>query len=458
MLKKFKLSGLFSDTIMRNIRINLLISVLLTLVITSCSSGKFPGFEEGENGVYYKVHYRGNGSDASHDSGWMKVNMDYRLKDSVLFTSKTMDEDFIFPTIKPLFKGDLYEGMKMMNEGDSMSFAIVADSFYLITANAQELPDFVQPGDPFYFDVKLLKRYSNDEYKALQENKKEEKRREESLKLAAYLEKNSISTEALPSGLIFIPLKEGSGKRPDTGEMCRVYLKVEVLDGDLLYNNFENGDPIDVEYGKGFDTDGFREGLGRLKVGGKAKLIVPSNIGVGERGMQGVPAFTTLVYEIQLDDIKSVKEVKKDRAERKKAKEAEIARLKEIEPERIQKYLVANDIQQQPTESGLYVVELISGNGVKPVNGDVVKLHYTLFTIEGEKLDSSYDRDEPIQVTLNQNQVIKGWEEGIQTISEGGKSRIIMPSSLAYGEGQNGKILPYSPLIFEIELLEIVNK
>ena len=443
---------------MRNIRINILIGGLLAFFLVSCSSDKFPGFEEGENGVYYKVHYRGNGSAGATDSGWMKVYMDYRLKDSVLFTSKTMEEDFIFPMIKPLFVGDLYEGMKMMNEGDSMSFAIVADSFYLVTANAQELPDFVQPGDPFYFDVKLLKRYTNSEYKALQENIKEEKRQEESLRLAAYLDKNNISTEALPSGLVFIPLKKGYGKKPDTGEMCRVYLKVEVLDGDLLYNNFEKGDPIDVEYGKGFDTEGFMEGLGKLKVGGKAKLIVPSEIGVGERGMQGVPAFTTLVYEIQLDDIKSVEEVKKDRAERKKAKEAEIARLKEIEPERIQKYLITNNVQQQPTESGLYVIELITGNGEKPVNGDVVKLHYTLFSIEGEKLDSSYDRDEPIQVTLNQNQVIKGWEEGIQTLREGGKSRFILPSSLAYGKGQNGKILPYSPLIFEIELLEIVNK
>lgn len=455
MRKIIKLSGLYSDTIMR---INLLISGLLALVISSCSSGKFPGFEEGEQGVFYKVHYRSDNTDNSHDSGWMKVHMDYRLKDSVLFTSKTMDEDFIFPMIKPLFQGDLYEGMKMMNEGDSMSFAIVADSFYLITANAKKLPEFVQPGDPFYFDVKLLKRYTNDEYKALQENKKEKLRKEESLKLAAYLDKNNLNDKVLPSGLIFNLLKEGTGKRPDSGEMCRVYLKVEVLDGDLLYNNFENGDPIDVEYGKGFDTEGFMEGLGKLKAGGKAKLIVPSKIGVGERGMQGVPAFTTLVYEIQLDDIKSVEEVKKDRAERKKAKEAEIARLKKIEPERIQKYLIANNIEQQPTESGLYIIELISGNGEKPVNGDVVKLHYTLFSIEGEKLDSSYDRDEPVQVTLNQNQVIKGWEEGIQTLREGGKSRFIMPSSLAYGKGQNGKILPYSPLIFEIELLEIVNK
>ncbi len=442
---------------MGRIRIDFFIFGLLVLLISSCSSGPFPGFEKSENGVYYKIHYRGNDTTPSHDSDWMMVNMDYRLKDTLLFTSKTMDEDFIFPMIKPMFKGDLYNGIKMMNEGDSMSFAIVADSFFLITANIKKLPDFVNAGDPMYFDIKLLKRFTDQEYKAMLEEKKAEKRHNESIKLKAYIDEHDIKTKALPSGLIFIPLKEGVGKKPDTGEMCRIYMKVEVLDGDLLYSNFD-GEPIDVEYGKDFDTKGLMEGLGKLKVGGKAQLIVPSSIGVGERGMQAVPAFTTLIYDVQLDKIRSVEEVQKERAEKKKEREALTARLKEIEPERINKYIIENNIEQQPTESGLYVIELITGNGEKPVNGDVVKVHYALFTIDGKKIDSSYDKGEPVQVTLGQNQVIKAWAEGITYIREGGKVRLITPSSLAYGRGRQGDITPYSPLIFDIELLEIVNR
>jgi len=443
---------------MRKISIQFFILGVLAMFLASCSTDKFSGFETAENGVKYRIHYRGNNDKPSHDSDWMKVNMDYRLTDTVLFSSKMLDKEFIFPMIKPMFEGDLYEGIKMMGEGDSMTFAIVADSFFMITANMPELPDYVEPGEPMYFDVKLLERFTNEEYKAVLEQRKAEQRHKESFKLKAYLNKNGITNKALPSGLIFIPIKEGYGKKPDTGEMCRVYLKVEILDGDMLYSNF-NGEPIDVEYGKNFDTKGFMEGLGMLKVGEKARLIVPSSIGVGEAGKETVPPFTTIIYEVELDKIRSVEEVQKERAEKKKVRETETAMLKENEPERIEKYITDNNIEQIPTASGLYVINLYQGNGEKPVNGDVVRMHYTLFTIDGEKVDSSYDTGQPIEITLGRGQVIEGWEEAIPLMEVGSKTRLIIPSSLAYGRGTKGKIVaPYSPLVFEIELLEIVNR
>ena len=223
---------------MRKIMIRFFILGVLAMFLASCSTDKFSGFKTAENGVKYKIHYRGNNDQPSHDSDWMRVNMDYRLRDTVLFSSKTLNEEFIFPMIKPMFEGDLYEGIKMMGEGDSMTFAIVADSFFLITAKMPGLPDYVEPGEPMYFDVKLLERYTNEEYRAILEQRKAEKRHKESFKLKAYLDKNEISNKPLPSGLIIIPIKEGYGKKPDTGEMCRVFLEVKVLDGDLLYTNF----------------------------------------------------------------------------------------------------------------------------------------------------------------------------------------------------------------------------
>jgi len=443
---------------MKRLQFQLLLFGLVAIIAGSCSSGKYPGFKEGNNNVYYKVHERSGNPVTVTDSDWLKVNMDYRLADTVLFSSKNLNEDFIFPMIKPMFKGDLYDGVKMMAEGDSMTFAIVADSFFLVTAKMRKLPDFVEPGEPMYFDVKLLKRYTTKEYKQEVENKKAEERHKEAFKLKAYLEKNNITTKPLPSGLIFIPEEEGYGKKPDTGEMCQVYLSVSVLDGALLYSNFNKGDPIDVEYGKGFDTKGFMEGLGMLRVGGKAKLIVPSSIGVGENGMQTVPGFTTIIYEVQLEKIRSVEEVRKERAAKKKAREAELDSLKAIEPELISKYITENKIEQKPTETGLYIIPLYEGKGRKPVNGDKVEIHYSLFTLEGKKIDSSYDSDKPIDVTLGQGQVIKAWEEAILQIKEGGKARLIVPSSLAYGKGQKGEIGPYTPLIFDIEVVKIVNR
>ncbi len=75
--------------------------------------------------------------------------------------------------------------------------------------------------------------------------------------------------------------------------------------------------------------------------------------------------------------------------------------------------------------------------------------------LDGEKFDSSYDRGEPFEFTLGAGQVIKGWDEGISYMKEGGKATLIMPSSLAYGAYGAGIIPPYTSLIFEVELIDV---
>lgn len=106
------------------------------------------------------------------------------------------------------------------------------------------------------------------------------------------------------------------------------------------------------------------------------------------------------------------------------------------------------------TESGLCYEVLKAGKGEKPVATSKVKVHYHGTNIEGEVFDSSVDRGTPAEFGLNQ--VIKGWTEGLQLMSVGSKFRFYIPQDLAYGNREQGKIKPYSTLIFEVELLEIV--
>lgn len=104
--------------------------------------------------------------------------------------------------------------------------------------------------------------------------------------------------------------------------------------------------------------------------------------------------------------------------------------------------------------SGLQYEILKSGDGPKPKATDKVKVHYHGTLIDGTKFDSSVDRGEPISFALNQ--VIKGWTEVVQLMPVGSKWRVFIPYDLAYGERAAGPtILPYSALIFEIELLGI---
>jgi FKBP-type peptidyl-prolyl cis-trans isomerase len=84
-----------------------------------------------------------------------------------------------------------------------------------------------------------------------------------------------------------------------------------------------------------------------------------------------------------------------------------------------------------------------------------VKVHYTGTLLDGTKFDSSVDRGEPFSFTLGQGQVIKGWDEGIGLMNVGGKATLIIPSSIAYEDRDMGVIKPYSPLLFNVELIEV---
>ena len=109
------------------------------------------------------------------------------------------------------------------------------------------------------------------------------------------------------------------------------------------------------------------------------------------------------------------------------------------------------------TESGLQYEIITEGEGPKPTSADKVKVDYRGALVDGTVFDSSYDRGEP--ATFGVTQVIKGWTEGLQLMSTGSKYKFYIPYNLAYGErGAPPRIGPYSTLVFEVELLEIVTK
>lgn len=109
------------------------------------------------------------------------------------------------------------------------------------------------------------------------------------------------------------------------------------------------------------------------------------------------------------------------------------------------------------TPSGLQYKVIKMGTGPKPTETDVVKVHYTGTLIDGTKFDSSFDRGQPAEFQLNQ--VIKGWVEGLQLMPVGSKFMLYLPESLAYGGQAAGELIkPFSALVFEVELLDIVKQ
>lgn len=123
-----------------------------------------------------------------------------------------------------------------------------------------------------------------------------------------------------------------------------------------------------------------------------------------------------------------------------------------------EKFLADNKKREgvQETTSGLQYEVITMGTGPKPAAEEVVKVHYTGTLTDGTKFDSSVDRGEP--AVFGVNQVIRGWQEGIQLMPVGSKFKFYIPYELGYGEQGTGPIPPYSTLVFEVELLEIVKQ
>lgn len=112
--------------------------------------------------------------------------------------------------------------------------------------------------------------------------------------------------------------------------------------------------------------------------------------------------------------------------------------------------------QPTTTPSGLQYIDVVPGTGDEARTGQRVTVHYTGWLTNGQKFDSSRDRNDPFQFGLGRRQVIAGWDEGVAGMRVGGQRRLIIPSDLGYGaRGAPGAIPPNATLIFDVELLKV---
>ena len=431
---------------MKKVLVNLVIlfSVIGMVLFFGCS--KYSGFKKSDTGLYYKLYNVSKDTIKPKLNDWVSLEMRYSYKDSLLFDSKkVMGSPVRFQLPQSDFKGDVYEGIKLLSIGDSAEFIINADSLFLKTFRQRVRPPFIDSNSIIHFYITLL---SVDSPESMI------KKEEDALK--KYIEEKKITVAPTSTGLYFIETVAGKGPKIDTGIWVKTNFKVLLLDGKQIFSSYERGEPLRFEYGKRFDTPGFEQGISKMTKGGKATFIVPSSIGFGQMGSGSVvPPYSTLIYEVEILDLQTKAQYEKEQADLKKKQEAEKESAKKNEGAILQKYLKEKNITVKPTASGIYYIEKVKGTGAKPAPGKKVKVHYTGTLLNGTKFDSSVDRNKPFEFELNKGQVIDGWIEGIPMMSVGGKGTLIIPSNLGYKDRDMGTIPPYSTLVFEVEILDV---
>jgi FKBP-type peptidyl-prolyl cis-trans isomerase len=106
--------------------------------------------------------------------------------------------------------------------------------------------------------------------------------------------------------------------------------------------------------------------------------------------------------------------------------------------------------------SGLWYTDVTTGEGAEAEPGRTVRVHYTGWLPNGKQFDSSRDRGEPFAFTLGEGQVRRGWDEGVKGLKVGGRRKLVLPPSMAYGDaGAPPDIPPGSTLVFDVEVLGV---
>lgn len=283
------------------------LSCLLFFAI-SCKTDTYNGYTATKSGLYYKLQMIGEGKKKPVTGDYLQLKITYKTaNDSIFYDTYSNNETgmVILQFDKPSFKASFEEGITKMNEGDSVSFIVSADSLFKKFFKI-EVPIFFKKNDIVKMDVKLHRILTKKEYdEELDKYEKilEDRDIEELRKLAVYIDTCQTQYASLPNGMYYLPINQGVGECVTYGDMIKIHYKGYFLDGKQFESTYERAEPLEFNFGEeGQVIKGFKTALTLMNQGSKSKFIIPSALAFGDLGSSTniVPPYTTVVYEIEL--------------------------------------------------------------------------------------------------------------------------------------------------------------
>lgn len=281
---------------------SILLLFAAAVAFVSCKKSKYPGYELSETGLYYKYYTHDEEAKAPSigDIITMAIVLKNSTTDSVIFDSKKLPNEQQGPLQESRYKGSIEEGFAMLNEGDSASFIVNADSLYAFSKVPK--PKFLKEGDALKFEVKMIKVQSQEDFQKEMEKKMAAMAGMEDSKLKSYLASKGIKQTPDSSGLYIMVKQEGKGPVAQKGDSVSVHYEGTFLDGTIFDSSLKRKKPIGFRVGVGAVIPGWDIAFSKLKKGTKATLIIPSKLAYGNGGGQ-LPPYATLVFDVELLEV-----------------------------------------------------------------------------------------------------------------------------------------------------------
>jgi len=244
-----------------------------------------------------------------------------------------------------------------------------------------------------------------------------------------------------------------TGRVPKIGDVLDLNYSYETEDGRVLFDSHDSGRKYMKTLEPAAHVGGsIEEGLAMLhegdsalfRIGAENFLLFSEKYG---HLPAGVNALDQIIIKVRLVDIMDSKEIDRYMSSRYHKSE-------EQESDILANYLKNTNVTAEPTTSGLYLIVKEPGEGNCISQGDIVTLNYTLTLIDGSLVETTL-AGEPMTYKVGDGGFIAGWNEAISMMKKGMSATAIIPSDLGYGAEGKGNILPYSTLIFDIEILNV---
>ena len=276
-----------------------------------------------------------------------------------------------------------------------------------------------------------------------------------------------------PGGLLYNIVTDKSGPSIQPGDFLSLNFILKNDADSVMASSYQMGHPVPLPMQKSQSKGDIFAGLSMLSEGDSA--VIKLNIDSISKGHPKPPG---LKGKYEVYTIKVEKVIAKGNLSTQVFQGRVQDYLKGLsdgakkqEPGNIKKYITDNKLKVVTTPSGLSYVITTEGTGAKPSAGDTVVVNYTGKFLTGKAFETSVRAEaqkdklpinpmnpyKPIRFPIGVAGMIPGWNEGLMLFNKGTKATMILPSSLAYGEQGNGPIQPFTPLVFDVELVDIVH-
>lgn len=247
-------------------------------------------------------------------------------------------------------------------------------------------------------------------------------------------------------GLEYTLHTKSNGPKAKIGDYLTLNMQYATENDSIIFSSYRNNRPLSFKFQETLFKGALNDGITQMAAGDSATLLVPADSIYGDRLPNFVKKGGKIKYTLTLLKVQSEQEYQAEVEAKKKAQDDADAKL-------INEYIAKNNLKMETAPSGVRYSITKPGTGAMPEgNNLVVKMKYSLTLLDGKEVESS----KGAAVEMPMNRQVKGLRDGIALIKKGGKGKLIVPSTLGYGERQRGSLPANSVLVYDVEIDDIV--